>query len=217
MTRYLIAATPVHGHVMPMLAIAKGLTGRGHEVRVLTGSRFAGAAAAAGADHVPFPPPADYDDRDPDAAFPQRRKTDRAGPPALRHGQHLHQSRSRAGRSTDGAARRPGRTRSSPTPRFSARSPCSSGRGRTGPRLVCGVFPCRVEQSGHRTLRARPTPVKHTRGPGTQPVCSTCSLSGWPSPGASGTSNESSAIRPGRAGVCSIWTPSRDWPTASSS
>jgi hypothetical protein len=24
MTRYLIAATPVHGHVMPMLAIAKG-------------------------------------------------------------------------------------------------------------------------------------------------------------------------------------------------
>jgi len=73
MTRYLIAATPVHGHVMPMLAIAKGLTGRGHRVRVLTGSRFAEAAAAAGADHVPLPPPADYDDRDPDAAFPQRR------------------------------------------------------------------------------------------------------------------------------------------------
>ena len=74
MTRYLIAATPVHGHVMPMLAIAKGLTGRGHHVRVLTGSRFASAAAAAGADHVPLPPPADYDDRDPDAAFPQRRE-----------------------------------------------------------------------------------------------------------------------------------------------
>jgi UDP:flavonoid glycosyltransferase YjiC (YdhE family) len=74
MTRYLIAVTPVHGHVMPMLTIAKGLTGRGHHVRVLTGSRFASAAAAAGADHVPLPPPADYDDRDPDTAFPQRRK-----------------------------------------------------------------------------------------------------------------------------------------------
>jgi len=77
MTRYLIAATPVHGHVMPMLAIAKGLTGRGHHVRVLTGSRFADAAAAAGADHVPLPPPADYDDRNPDAAFPQRRELTR--------------------------------------------------------------------------------------------------------------------------------------------
>ena len=74
MTRYLIAATPVHGHVMPMLAIAKGLTDRGHDVRVLTGSRFAGSAAAAGADHVALPPLADYDDRDPDAAFPQRRE-----------------------------------------------------------------------------------------------------------------------------------------------
>ncbi len=74
MTRYLIAATPVHGHVMPMLSIAKGLAGRGHHVRVLTGSRFAGAAAAAGADHVPLPPPADYDDREPDAAFPLRRE-----------------------------------------------------------------------------------------------------------------------------------------------
>ncbi len=74
MTRYLIAATPVHGHVMPMLAIAKGLTDRGHHVRVLTGSRFASAVAAAGAEHVALPPPADYDDRDPDTAFPQRRE-----------------------------------------------------------------------------------------------------------------------------------------------
>lgn len=74
MTRYLLAATPVHGHVMPMLAIARELTGRGHHVRVLTGSRFAGATAAAGADHVPLPPSVDFDDRDPDAAFPERRQ-----------------------------------------------------------------------------------------------------------------------------------------------
>jgi UDP:flavonoid glycosyltransferase YjiC (YdhE family)/uncharacterized protein YndB with AHSA1/START domain len=72
MARYLLASSPVHGHAMPMLAIARSLVGRGHEVRMLTGARFAAPVSAAGALHVPLPPAADYDDRDPDAAFPDR-------------------------------------------------------------------------------------------------------------------------------------------------
>lgn len=73
MPRILILTTPIGGHVAPMLSAASGLVARGHEVLFLTGSRFADAVAATGAEHVALPPEADYDDRDIDAAFPQRR------------------------------------------------------------------------------------------------------------------------------------------------
>jgi UDP:flavonoid glycosyltransferase YjiC (YdhE family) len=74
MPRILILCSPVGGHVAPMLSAAAALVDRGHEVLFLTGSRFAAATAATGAEHIALPPQADYDDRDIDAAFPRRRE-----------------------------------------------------------------------------------------------------------------------------------------------
>ena len=82
MSRLLVASTPAHGHVMPMLVIARDLVARGHQVQVLTGSRFFDAVAAAGAEHVVLPHAADYDDRDATAAFPGRQS--KAGVAQLR-------------------------------------------------------------------------------------------------------------------------------------
>jgi UDP:flavonoid glycosyltransferase YjiC (YdhE family) len=73
MPRVLLLSSPIGGHVAPMLSAAAGLIARGHEVVFLTGARFADAVAATGAEHVALPPEADYDDRDLDASFPQRR------------------------------------------------------------------------------------------------------------------------------------------------
>jgi UDP:flavonoid glycosyltransferase YjiC (YdhE family) len=42
-----MAATPLTGHVMPLLAIARGLAERGHDVTVLTGSKFRPQATSA--------------------------------------------------------------------------------------------------------------------------------------------------------------------------
>ena len=63
MSTYLLCASPIQGHVAPMIAIARDLVGRGHDVTVLTGSRFRDAVLAAGADHRPLVGTADYDDR----------------------------------------------------------------------------------------------------------------------------------------------------------
>ncbi len=73
MASIIIAAVPVHGHVTPLLEVARHLTARGDRVRFLTGSRFAEAVQATGAQHVALPPDADYDDRrDWDQTFPER-------------------------------------------------------------------------------------------------------------------------------------------------
>ncbi|WP_067691231.1 glycosyltransferase [Nocardia jejuensis] len=48
MARYLVAASPIPGHVAPMLAVATELVRRGHQVRFLTASSFLDAAAAQG-------------------------------------------------------------------------------------------------------------------------------------------------------------------------
>jgi UDP:flavonoid glycosyltransferase YjiC (YdhE family) len=77
MARYLLASTPVHGHVAPMTNIAAMLVRAGHRVRFLTGAHFREAVEAAGGQHVALPAAADYDARDMDAAFPGR--TDRSG------------------------------------------------------------------------------------------------------------------------------------------
>jgi MGT family glycosyltransferase len=77
--RYVLVSAPVHGHVAPMLGVASALVRAGDEVRFLTGARFRAAVEAVGAGHVPLPSSADYDDRDIDAAFP-----DRAGRRGLR-------------------------------------------------------------------------------------------------------------------------------------
>jgi UDP:flavonoid glycosyltransferase YjiC (YdhE family) len=72
MARFVIGSSPIHGHVTPLLRVAAGLVERGHDVVVLTGSRFAGAVEATGANHAPLPPACDYDDRDLDGCFPGR-------------------------------------------------------------------------------------------------------------------------------------------------
>ncbi|MEU1160258.1 glycosyltransferase [Streptomyces sp. NPDC005921] len=72
MALIIAAATPFHGHVQPVLTVAADLVRRGHEVVVLTGSRFAEDVRAAGAQHVALPPAADFDDRRLELYFPDR-------------------------------------------------------------------------------------------------------------------------------------------------
>lgn len=82
MTSILICSTPVHGHVTPLLAVARHLVTQGHRVRFLTGIRYRDAVLATGADHLALPAEADYDDRDMDAAFPGR--VGKSGVPGIR-------------------------------------------------------------------------------------------------------------------------------------
>ena len=73
MTSVLIATVPVHGHVTPLLAVARHLVERGDRVRFLTGSRFAPVVEATGATHLPLPPDAEFDDQqDLAEVFPER-------------------------------------------------------------------------------------------------------------------------------------------------
>ncbi len=64
MSSIIIASVPIHGHVTPLLAVARHLVARGDRVRFITGARFAEAVAATGATHVPLPGDADFDDRE---------------------------------------------------------------------------------------------------------------------------------------------------------
>ena len=72
MKSILICSTPVHGHVTPLLAVSRFLANQGHRVRFLTGHRYKDAVSATGAEFLPLPTEADYDDRDMNAAFPGR-------------------------------------------------------------------------------------------------------------------------------------------------
>src|SRR6478735_11082378 len=83
MTSVLIASTPVRGHVTPLLAVAEALVAAGDRVRFLTGARYRDDVTATGAEFLPLPPEADYDDRDMDAAFPGRRGL--RGPRGIRY------------------------------------------------------------------------------------------------------------------------------------
>ncbi|OBA51958.1 glycosyl transferase [Nocardia sp. 852002-20019_SCH5090214] len=83
MISVLLTATPVRSHVTPLLSIAEALVAAGDRVRFLTGSRFRDDVLATGADFLPLPPEADYDDRDIDAAFPGRRGL--SGPAGIRY------------------------------------------------------------------------------------------------------------------------------------
>jgi UDP:flavonoid glycosyltransferase YjiC (YdhE family) len=74
MARFLLASTPVHGHVAPMTNIASVLVRAGHQVRFLTGAHFRATIESVGAQHVALPAGADYDASDMDAAFPGRVK-----------------------------------------------------------------------------------------------------------------------------------------------
>jgi UDP:flavonoid glycosyltransferase YjiC (YdhE family) len=64
MSTYLLCATPIQGHVSPIVAIAAALVTRGHAVTVLTGSRFRNAVEDVGALHRSLGGIADYDDRE---------------------------------------------------------------------------------------------------------------------------------------------------------
>lgn len=68
----LICSTPVHGHVMPLLSVSRHLAQQGHRVRFLTGQRYADAVRGTGAEFLPLPTEADYDDTDMNVSFPGR-------------------------------------------------------------------------------------------------------------------------------------------------
>ena len=61
MTRVIIAATPIYGHVAPLRTIAAGLVRRGDQVTFMTGARFRASVEATGATFAALPPEADYD------------------------------------------------------------------------------------------------------------------------------------------------------------
>jgi MGT family glycosyltransferase len=82
MSSYLLTATPAHGHLAPLLAIAQHLAAHGHHVRFLTSARYADRVRAAGAEFLALPSDADVDLDHPDEAFPAR--VGLRGPAALR-------------------------------------------------------------------------------------------------------------------------------------
>jgi UDP:flavonoid glycosyltransferase YjiC (YdhE family) len=83
MSAILLCSTPVHGHVTPLLAVARYLVERGHSVYFLTGRRYAEKVSATGAVYVALPAEADYDDTDMDASFPGRAGL--TGPAGIRY------------------------------------------------------------------------------------------------------------------------------------
>jgi MGT family glycosyltransferase len=62
MTSIIIACVPAHGHVTPLLAVARNFVDRGDDVRFITGSPFADKITATGATHVPLTGEADFDE-----------------------------------------------------------------------------------------------------------------------------------------------------------
>lgn len=81
MTRIIIAATPIYGHVAPLRSLAADLVGRGYHVTFLSGSASKTFVKGAGATFVPLSGNADFDASDPDA-FPERLSV-QAGPPQI--------------------------------------------------------------------------------------------------------------------------------------
>jgi UDP:flavonoid glycosyltransferase YjiC (YdhE family) len=72
MSDILTASVPIHGHVAPLLPLARHFVDRGDTVRFLTGERFAAAVAATGAHHIALPAAADFDDREVTSRYPER-------------------------------------------------------------------------------------------------------------------------------------------------
>lgn len=83
MSAVLLCSTPVHGHVTPLLAVARHLRHSGHRVRFLCGKKYRSAIEATGAEFLALPADADYDDADMDAAFPGR--VGLTGPAGIRY------------------------------------------------------------------------------------------------------------------------------------
>ena len=72
MSSIIIASIPAHGHVTPLLSIAKGFAQRGDDVRFITGRKFADKVIATGASFIALPEEADFDDASLFDQFPQR-------------------------------------------------------------------------------------------------------------------------------------------------
>jgi len=75
MTRLLLASMPAHGHVAPLVPLAKALRARGHEVFWFTGPAYRERVEAAGAHYCPMIDCWDLDAGNLDAAFPGRAET----------------------------------------------------------------------------------------------------------------------------------------------
>jgi hypothetical protein len=73
--KVLIAATPLMGHLNPLLAIGHMLITEGHEVIGLSSSVLHSRIEAIGARFLPFPTGADLDLRDIAAVFPEIKNT----------------------------------------------------------------------------------------------------------------------------------------------
>lgn len=82
MSSYLLTSTPAHGHVVPLLQLARHLVARGDRVRFLTSARYAERVLTSGAEFLPLPDDGDVDLDDADGAFPERRAL--TGPAAIR-------------------------------------------------------------------------------------------------------------------------------------
>jgi UDP:flavonoid glycosyltransferase YjiC (YdhE family) len=83
MPSYLLCAPPMHGHVMPVIELGRGLRGRGAEVTVLTGRRYEDAVVRSGLAFAPLPAEVDYDDSDLEEWLPGRQQL--KGLAAMRH------------------------------------------------------------------------------------------------------------------------------------
>ena len=105
MSSIIIATVPIHGHVIPLLAVARHFAERGDRVRFVTGARFADAVAATGAEHIPLPPsrlrrPGGRCD------FPERAATQGREGDRLRHRARLRPTRPGPARRDHGRAPR---------------------------------------------------------------------------------------------------------------
>ncbi|WP_194894220.1 nucleotide disphospho-sugar-binding domain-containing protein [Catenulispora pinisilvae] len=63
MPKIIVAAPPVSGELAPLLELARRLAGRGHQITVLTGSRFRTEVEEGGLGFEPLTGAADFDDR----------------------------------------------------------------------------------------------------------------------------------------------------------
>jgi MGT family glycosyltransferase len=70
--KIIFAATPIGGHVNPLLGTMQHLTRYGHDVVGYTGSTLRDSVERTGATFRPLPPDVDFDLRDIDKAFPDR-------------------------------------------------------------------------------------------------------------------------------------------------
>jgi MGT family glycosyltransferase len=72
--KIVLAASPIAGHVNPLLVVARILQNAGHETAMYTGSQFRKKAQAAGSRFYPLPADVDFDLRDVGAVFPEWRE-----------------------------------------------------------------------------------------------------------------------------------------------